>query len=38
MNISPIKSKRDYEQALRRIEHLMDTKPGTKTGEMNSTS
>ncbi len=33
MNISPIKSKRDYERALSRIEHLMDAKPGTKTGD-----
>ncbi|MDF0650753.1 MAG: helix-turn-helix domain-containing protein [Nitrospira sp.] len=33
MNISPIKSKRDYERALSRIEHLMDAKLGTKTGD-----
>ncbi len=33
MNISPIKSKRDYERALSRIEHLMDAKPGTKAGD-----
>jgi len=33
MTIAPIKSKRDYERALRRIEHLMDAKSGTKTGD-----
>jgi len=33
MNISPIKSKRDYERALTRIEQLMDAKPGTKAGD-----
>ena len=33
MNISPIKAKRDYERALLRIDHLMDAKPGTKTGD-----
>ena len=32
MNISPIKTKRDYERALIRIEQLMDAKPGTKDG------
>lgn len=33
MNISAIKSKRDYERALSRIDHLMDAKLGTKTGD-----
>lgn len=33
MKISPIKSKRDYERALSRIEHLMDAKLGTKSGD-----
>ena len=33
MNISPIKSKRDYERALSRIENLMDAKLGTKSGD-----
>ena len=33
MNIAPIKSNRDYERALKRIERLMDVKPGTKTGD-----
>ena len=28
MNISPIKTKRDHERALLRIEHLMDAKLG----------
>lgn len=33
MTIAPIKTKRDYERALRRIEQLMDAKPGTKNGD-----
>lgn len=33
MKISPIKSKRDYERALSRIEHLLDARPGTKAGD-----
>jgi len=33
MNIRPVKSQRDYEQALRRIEQLMDAKPGSKAGD-----
>lgn len=33
MNILPIKSERDYERTLRRIEKLMDAKPGTKAGD-----
>jgi HTH-type transcriptional regulator/antitoxin HigA len=33
MDIRPIKSERDYERALGRIEQLMDAKPGSKTGD-----
>jgi HTH-type transcriptional regulator / antitoxin HigA len=33
MTITPIKTKRDYERTLRRIEQLMDAKPGTKNGD-----
>jgi HTH-type transcriptional regulator/antitoxin HigA len=33
MTISPIKSKRDYERALRRIEEIFDARPGTKNGD-----
>ena len=33
MNIVPIKTTRDYDHALRRIERLMDAKPGTKNGD-----
>ena len=33
MTIAPIKSKRDYERTLRRVEDLMDAKPGTKAGD-----
>lgn len=33
MTIAPIKTTRDYECVLRRIEHIMDAKPGTKTGD-----
>lgn len=33
MTIAPIKSKRDYERALRRVGDLMDAKPGTKPGD-----
>jgi len=32
MKITPIKTARDYERALRRIEQLMGAKPGTKNG------
>ena len=32
MNVTPIKTTRDYDRALRRIEQLMDAKPGTKNG------
>ena len=33
MTIAPIKSERDYERTLHRIEVLMDAKPGTKAGD-----
>jgi HTH-type transcriptional regulator / antitoxin HigA len=33
MTIIPIRSTRDYERALRRIEELMDAKPRTKAGD-----
>ena len=33
MTISPIKTKRDYERTLRRIEQLMDAKLDTKAGD-----
>ena len=33
MNITPIKTARDYDRALRRIEQLMDATPGTKNGD-----
>ena len=33
MTIAPIKTPRDYERALGRIEQLMDAKPGTKAGD-----
>jgi HTH-type transcriptional regulator/antitoxin HigA len=33
MTIAPIKSKRDYERALRRVGNLMDAKPGTRAGD-----
>ncbi|MGE3151401.1 MAG: type II toxin-antitoxin system HigA family antitoxin [Nitrospiraceae bacterium] len=33
MNVFLIKTKRDYERALLRIEHLMDARPGTKAGD-----
>ena len=33
MTIMPIRSTRDYERALRRIEALMDAKPRTKAGD-----
>ncbi len=33
MDIRPIKTKRDYERALRRIETLMDAEPGTDEGD-----
>jgi HTH-type transcriptional regulator/antitoxin HigA len=33
MEIRPIKTKRDYEKALRRVEKLMDAKAGTDGGD-----
>lgn len=33
MNITPIKTTRDYDRTLRRIEQLMDARPGTKQGD-----
>lgn len=33
MTITPIKTTRDYDRTLRRIEQLMDAKPGTKAGD-----
>lgn len=33
MTITPIKTPRDYERALHRIERLMDANPGTKGGD-----
>lgn len=33
MTITPIKTARDYENALRRIEQLMDAAPNTKRGD-----
>lgn len=33
MTIAPIKTAQDYDRTLRRIEQLMDAKPGTKAGD-----
>ena len=33
MTIAPIKTTRDYDRALGRIEQLMEAKPGTKVGD-----
>ena len=33
MNIKPIKTKKDYEQALERLEIIFDTKKGTENGD-----
>lgn len=33
MTIAPVKTKKDYEAALRRIELLMDARPHTKKGD-----
>ena len=33
MNIAPIKTTRNYDRTLQRIEQLMDAKPGTKHGD-----
>lgn len=33
MNIKPIKSKKDYQQALKRLEQIFQAHPGTKEGD-----
>jgi HTH-type transcriptional regulator/antitoxin HigA len=33
MNIKPIKTERDYQKALKRLEVIFDSKPGTKEGD-----
>ena len=33
MNITPIKTKKDYKNALKRLEIIFDSEPGTKTGD-----
>jgi HTH-type transcriptional regulator/antitoxin HigA len=33
MNIKPIKTKKDYQNALSRLEVIFDSKPGTKEGD-----
>lgn len=33
MNIKPIKNKKDYEIALKRLEKIFDSKPGSKEGD-----
>jgi HTH-type transcriptional regulator / antitoxin HigA len=33
MIIKPIKTKKDYQQALNRLEKIFDSKPGTKEGD-----
>ena len=33
MNIRPVRTKRDYERALRRIDALMNAQPGTEEGD-----
>jgi len=33
MNIKPIKTKKDYEQALERLELIFDAKKGTEQGD-----
>lgn len=33
MNIAPIKTTRDYDRTLRRIEQLMNATPGTRNGD-----
>ena len=34
MNIKPIKNKKDYKEALKRIDELFDAKPDTPEGDM----
>lgn len=33
MNIKPIKTERDYQKALKRLEVIFDARPGTKEGD-----
>ena len=33
MNIRPIKTEKDYDKALERLEHIFDAKQGTKEGD-----
>ena len=33
MNIKPVKNKKDYEKALKRLEDIFDAKPGTPEGD-----
>lgn len=33
MNITPIKTEKDYKMALTRLEEIFDSKPGTKEGD-----
>lgn len=33
MNIKPIKSEKDYQKALKRLEVIFDARPGTKDGD-----
>lgn len=33
MNIKPIKTKKDYQKALERLEEIFDARPGTKEGD-----
>ncbi|CAN5405893.1 helix-turn-helix domain-containing protein [soil metagenome] len=33
MNIKPIKSEKDYQKALKRLEVIFDARPGTKAGD-----
>ncbi len=33
MELKPIKTKKDYQQALQRLESVFDAKPGTKEGD-----
>ena len=33
MNIKPVKTAKDYKQALVRLEQIFDAKPGTKEGD-----
>lgn len=34
MNIKPIKTKKDYAEALKKIERLFDAKPNTADGDL----